>query len=186
MRYLFKVFFLMLIPLVSFGAEVMQTCQLGNQDTHVIKVTREKEIASSHIYALHYSGRPQYFFDSADASRGLSVHISCIGKKQRSLLVYGEFTSNFLQGFVIVRDHTTGKLHRLDFAERSPPKWVYMSNRQTLVIMETHGVTEYGKKKYVVYRRAHEDGAEVHVSGANALPAADGFEVVVLQGEPHK
>ncbi|MBY0239635.1 MAG: hypothetical protein K2X55_10010 [Burkholderiaceae bacterium] len=106
------------------------------------------------------------------------------GKKQHALVAYGEFTSNFLQGFVIVRGTPGGMLHRLDFAERSPPQWIYIGHDETLAIMPTHGRGEYGGRKYIVYRRANRDGAEADVSGADVLPPAGGFEVVQLTDEP--
>lgn len=146
--------------------QVVKTCQLGNRPMHAIQVAREQEIAASHIYTLRYGKTSQYFFESRDTSRGLSVHIACAGKKQHALVAYGEFTSNFLQGFVIARSPQSGKLHRLDFAERSPPQWRYIGNDETLVIMPTNGIGEYGARKYIVYRRANSDGAETGVSGS--------------------
>lgn len=179
-----KGIFFSLMPLTSFAADVVNTCQLGHERAHVIQVAREHEIAASHSYSLRYGTTTQYFFGSPDTSRALSVQIFCAGKKQHALVAYGEFTSNFLQGFVIVRGTPGGMLHRLDFAERSPPQWIYLGNDETLAIMPTHGRGEYGGRKYIVYRRANRDGAETDVSGSDVLPPADGFEVVPLTGEP--
>ena len=113
-------------------------------------------------------------------------HIACAGQKRRALVAYGEFTSNFLQAFVIVRSTQTGEFHRLDFVERSPPQWIYMGKDETQAIFPTCGIGEYGNKKYIVYRRANRDDAEAGIRGANILPPSSGFEVAQLPGGRHK
>jgi len=184
MRYFAQVVFLMPMMSVisSHSAHAVTTCRLGPAAAHVIKASREQEIAGSYIYTLRYARRTQYFYGSPDMSRGLSVQITCIGKRQRALITYGEFTSNFIQGFVIVRSPQTGEIHRLDFAERSPPQWLYTNNDETMVVIPNNGTVEYGNNKFIVYRRANRDGAEAGVRGVNALPPSRRFEVTQLQG----
>jgi len=182
MKYIFNSIIFSLIPLASFGAEVVETCQLGDRPAHIIQITREHEIADSYIYGFQYGDTPPYIYGDPNTSRGLSVHIACAGKKQHALVVFGEFASNFLQGFVIVRNRRSGKLHRLDFAERSPPQWLYIGRDETVVVLPAHGSVEYSGKKYIVYRRANRDGAQAAISGSDVLPPSEGFEVTQLKG----
>jgi hypothetical protein len=160
---------------------IVKICQLGPGAAHIIQAAREQEIAASYIYTFSYGGKPHYFFDSQDASRGLSMHIACAGRKRRALVAYGEFTANFLRGFVIVLSPQTGEFHRLDFVERSPPQWIYMGKDETLAIFPTNGIGEYGNKKYIVYRRANRAGAEAGIRGANVLPPSTGFDIAQLE-----
>jgi len=168
--------------ILSHSAHAITTCRLGPGAAQVIKASREQEIADSYIYTLRYAGRTQFFYGSADMSRGLSVHVACVGKRQHALVSYGEFTSAFSKGFVIVCNPQTGKIHRLDFAERSPPQWLYTNKDETLVVFPNNGTGEYGNTRFIVYRRANPDGAEAGVRGVNALPPSRRFEVTQLQG----
>lgn len=181
MKHFFKTVLFTVMPLAAVSADVIKVCPLGTSPAHTVKVVREHEIANSYVYKLRYAGASSYFYDSANESRGLSVRIACLGRKPRALVVYGEFSSNFIQGFVIARNHRTGRIDRLDFAERRPPQWVYLDKEETLVIVPTEGKGEYASKKYVLYRRANKEAADAEISGIDVLPSPGQFEVIRLE-----
>jgi len=173
-----------LIALASFNStadEIIKVCQLGDQPANTVKLMREQEIAESYLYTLHYSRKTEYFFGKPDDSRGLSVKAICAGKRERALVAYGEFTSNYLQGFVLVYNRLTGKLERMDFAEKNPPEWLYLGKNKTMVIVTTDGLGENGGKKYVAYRHIKGRLAEPEVEGMNTLPPHEGYDVIRLQ-----
>jgi hypothetical protein len=119
------------------------------------------------------------FFEDKDSSRGESVRIACVGLRTRALVVTGEFTANFLQGFVLSRNPISGVVERLDFAERRRPGWLYLSPSETDVVIATHGYGETNKK-FVVYRHYLGSDAEPQAVPMDELPARAGAEVVKM------
>lgn len=156
------------------------TCQLGSVPASTVKVTKRHPIFDTDIYELHYAGKTTYFFTDEEGSRGGPAKVICAGKKQRALVAYGEFTANYKQGFVLVFNHATGKIERLDFAEKAPPAWLYLSEHEAEVVLPTDGAGENGTTPYVVYRYIKGRKKQPEPEGLETPKPPAGFEVIQL------
>lgn len=151
------------------GAELVTSCPLSNAISHTIKVTKDHRISDTDVYKLHYAGKTVYFFDNEEDSRGGPVKIMCVrGKRQHLLVAYGEFGAGYPQGFVLIPNQVSGSFERLDFAERGAPQWLYLNEREAIVIVSTDGVGENGGTPYVAYR---------HIMGKAVVPVAEAVEI---------
>jgi hypothetical protein len=166
---------------VSAAAELVKTCNVGSKTGSRVDVVRDSKIADTYVYYLRQNGSTHPFFEDKDSSRGLSVQIACVGSHARALVVTGEFTSNFLQGFVLSRNPVNGVVERLDFAEKNQPTWLYLSPSETDVVIPTHGYGETNKK-FIVYRHFVGSGAEPQVVSMDELPVRAGAELIELGG----
>lgn len=151
-------------------AELVGSCDLGR--TMRVDVIRDERIADTHVYYLRQHGKKQPFFRERNISRGSSVQVDCVGQQLRALVVTGEFTSNFRQGFVIRANPKSGRADRFDFAEKSRPVWLYLALSESTVVIPTNGYGE-SNKKYVAYR---------HTIGSNAEPAVIALDELPDQG----
>jgi hypothetical protein len=164
------------------NAAVVKTCQVANGTSNTIKVVRERQIADTYIYTLHYSGKTEYFFDTPDGSRGGPVKVICAaGKKERALVVYGEFTANYQQGFALIYNHLTAKIERLDFAEKGPPEWLYLGKNEAIVIAPTYGFGENGGKPYAAYQHIKGRSEDRDPEGVDVPAAPPGYEAIKLK-----
>jgi hypothetical protein len=105
------------------------------------------------------------------------VRVACVGKDIHALVFSGEFTSNAVQGFVLTYAPSLGARGRLDFAEKTRPKWIFLSKRQTMVVIPTGGLGET-TKQYVTYRNATGSTDEAVVEGVDQIPELEGYEKV--------
>lgn len=112
-------------PLLARGAERVISCELGGKANSRVVAVRGAKIADTYVYSLRQGAPMQPFFGDQESSRGSAVQIDCAGQRNRALVVSGEFTSNFLQGFVLVRNPTSGATERFDFAEKNRPIQLY-------------------------------------------------------------
>lgn len=163
------------------AAERVTSCDVGGKMNSRVDVIRNSQIADTHVYYLRQDGKKRPFFGDKDSSRGSSVQIACVGSRARALVVSGEFTANFLQGFVLSRNPITGAVDRLDFAEKSRPAWLYLSPAETTVVIPMHGYGETNKK-FVVYRHLVGSTAAPQVVPMDELPAQAGADIIELDG----
>jgi hypothetical protein len=151
------------------AVDLVKTCQLVGGASHMVRVTRENQISDSYVYKLHYSGKTVYFFDDEKDSRGDLVQIICAeGKKERVLVASGEFSGGYRSGFALIYNRLTGKIERLDFAEKGAPEWLYLGANEAIVILPTYGLGENGATPYVAYR---------HIKGKAVQPEPERVEV---------
>lgn len=167
----------------SAAAELVKRCDVGSKASSRVDAVRDSKIADTYVYYLRQNGSARPFFEDRDSSRGASVRIACVGSHTRALVVSGEFTANFLQGFVLIRNPINGVVERLDFAEKNPPSWLYLSSSETDVVIRTNGYGETNKK-FIVYRHVTGVNTEPQVVPMNELPARAGAEVIELDGPP--
>ena len=165
----------------SAAAELVKTCDVGSKADSRVDALRDSKIANTYVYYLRQNGSTHPFFEDKDRSRGSSVQIACVGSHARALVVTGEFTSNFQQGFVLSRNPVNGMVERLDFAEKNRPAWLYLSPSRTDIVIPTHGYGETNKK-FIVYRHFVGSGAEPQVVPMDELPVRAGAEVIELGG----
>lgn len=161
------------------AAELVLSCKLGPGPSQSIAVVRDLKIASTHVYYLRHGKVRTPFFGSLDNSRGSLVHAECVGKKQRALIVSGEFTANALQGFVITNFPDSDRPERLDFAEKNRPIRLYLAPHEMLVVVATGGYGETDSK-YVAYRHVAGRGEQGEARAINDLPSPQGFDVLNL------
>jgi hypothetical protein len=161
------------------GAEVVIACDVGSGPTTRVEVVREAPIADTHIYLLRQKGKVAPIFSDAENSRGFSVRAACVGKNIHALVLSGEFTANAVQGFVLTYIPSFGPPGRLDFAEKTRPKWIFLSKRQTVVVIPTGGLGET-TKQYVTYRNATGSNDEAVVEGVDQIPELKAYEKVDL------
>lgn len=166
-------------PVISHASEVVQTCKLGTGPGLRVSVTRQAKAADSYIYAWRGPGGSHLFFESREASRGSAVRIICAGNDTHALVVFGEFTANALQGFVLRENPSTHRLDRLDFAEKVPPAWLFLGTSKTQLAFETGGYGETDKK-YVIYSKAIGSDGDADSYGEDILPAAEGTQAIRL------
>lgn len=178
-----QIFGLSLILVSSFASalEPVLSCDVGSKVKQRVEIVRDSEMASTYIYYVRRDGKLQPFFNNSDDSRGSDVHVACVGAQQRALVVSGEFTANFLQGFVLIRNPRDSKIERFEFAEKSPPGWLYLGTSKTLLVLPTHGIGEINKK-YIVYRHVIGAKKDADAFGVNQLPDVAKFEVIKLNG----
>jgi hypothetical protein len=162
-------------------AEVVKACDVGSGPTIRVEVVREAPIADTHIYLIRHDGKVSPIFADAENSRGFSVRVDCVGRKIHALVLSGEFTSNSVQGFVMTYDPSFGTPGRLNFAEKTRPRWIYLSKSQTMVVIPTDGLGET-TKPYVAYRNATGSNDGALVEGADQVPELEGYEKVDLVG----
>lgn len=176
-------FFVFLVFLsVSYAAKagVVTVCNVGSGKTTRVEVVREAPIADTYIYFLRERGKSTPIFGDRESSRGAFVKISCVGSKMRSLVLSGEFGANALQGFAITYRPEYRQLGRLDFAEKSRPKWLLLSKDETIVVIPTDGLGEISKK-YVAYRNRTGSRDEPTTIGVDHVPELVGYEKVELK-----
>ncbi|QYD69044.1 hypothetical protein KZJ38_01185 [Paraburkholderia edwinii] len=155
------------------GLEVVTICPLGNDGSHELRLLRDHSIDSSAIYCVSEDSRAptRIYPGEENQSRGDSAQALCIGKKERVLLVTGEFGSNYLQGVAIRYNTQAQRTERIDFAERERPSAVDLSSRGMLVVIPNTGRNE-SSRRYVIYRYVRGEGTHSEQTYSDRLPGA--------------
>ena len=179
MRVLILAIGLSLSSLVA-AADLVKVCDVGVAKRQRVEVLREEQIGSTYVYSIRHGGIVTPFFGDSEQSRGDPVSIVCVGKSTQALIVWGEFTANALQGFVLLSPAKGNSLERVDFAEKVPPGRLYLGRREVMVVFPTMGLGETNAR-YVVYRHAFGQLGSDHVESSNVLPSPIGFEVIQLE-----
>ena len=159
-----------LLPL-SASAESLQAvenCLLGTEPSTQIEVVKAQPIADSAIYYLQHKQQFNPVFASAELSRGAAMSIQCAGREEKALVVSGEFSANYLQGFALRYNSASHELERIDFAERNRPSWVYLNQSGMAVVFQNIG--NESSKKYLVYQYISGKGQAEAAYGTNKLP----------------
>lgn len=160
-------------------AEGFAACDLGGNPKTRVEVLREAPIADTYVYLLRQNGKATPIFFDVDNSRGAAVTAVCVGRANRALVLSGEFTANAVQGFVLTYKPANRKVGRLDFAEKSRPKWLFLGKNNVIVVIPTHGLGETSKK-FVAYRTQKGSVNASAGEGIDQLPKAKGYEKIDL------
>jgi hypothetical protein len=170
---------LSMAPAVS-AADLVKICDIGIAKRQRVEVLRESPIGSTYVYSTRHGGMVTPFFGGPEQSRGDSVSMRCVGIYAQALIVWGEFTANALQGFVLLSPPGGASVERLDFAEKVPPARLYLGRREVVVAFPTMGLGETNAR-YVLYRHAFGLHGGDQVEASNVLPSPTGFEVIQLE-----
>lgn len=169
---------LLAFPLLA-EADVVIACDVGSGPRMRVEVIREAPVADTYVYLLRQNGKSTPVFSDIEGSRGAAVSAVCVGRKNRALVFSGEFTANAVQGFVVTYKPQNQKIGRLDFAEKSRPKWLFLSKNETVIVMPTHGRGETSNK-FVAYRSQTGSDAAPVGEGIDLLPRANGYDKIDL------
>jgi hypothetical protein len=153
----------------SIAQTVVMRCDIGTPaHPQKVELLRSKRIADTHVYSIRLvpSRENQFLFADAQESRGSNVRYLCAGKDKKSLVVSGEFTSNFLKGVALV--YRQQRIEKLEFADRARPQWLYLGEDSIAVVMPTNGRGEV-PEKYVSYTHAFGDSQETQQKGLATL-----------------
>lgn len=183
MKTLLSVLMLSLLLPLSASAESLQAvenCLLGTEPSTRLSLLSAQPIADSAIYYLRHKQRPSPVFASAELSRGAAMSIQCAGREEKALVVSGEFSSNYLQGFAIRYNSASHELERIDFAERNRPSWVYLNRSGMAVVFQNSG--NESSKKYLVYQYISGKGQAAAAYGTNRVLADSTNIKITLSG----
>lgn len=163
------------------GSEVLASCVLGEARKLVVEVLANDKVDDTlavHLRTARHGTTALFPGDEPDESRGTSVQVQCKGKKEKVLVITGEFYgSGYPRGLVL--RYNGEKLQRLEFAERSPPRFLYlMPHRMALYIPQAYPDREQG---WTVYRYEATRGQDSDQSFATKLPGAGSGQKITLQ-----
>lgn len=159
-----------LLPLAA-SAETLKAvedCPLGTKPGTRVALLSAQPIADSAIYYLQQQQKLTPVFESAEMSRGAAVSIQCAGDKEKALVVSGEFSANYLQGFALRYNSVSHELERIDFAERNRPSWVYLNQSGMALVFQNIG--HESSKQYLVYQYISGKGQAEAAYGTNKMP----------------
>jgi hypothetical protein len=164
------------------GNEVLASCVLGKARKLVVEVLASDRVGNTftvHLRTAHHDGTATLFpAGEQDESRGTSVRIQCEGRKEKVLVITGEFYgSGYPRGLVL--RYNGEKLQRLEFAERSPPRFLYlMPRRMALYVPQPYPDREQG---WTVYRYNAKQGQVSDQAFATKLPGTGSGQKITLQ-----
>ncbi|WP_139179182.1 hypothetical protein [Lysobacter sp. yr284] len=172
---------LLLLSAAAHAGGAPFSCELGNaRDKRAVVVTAQDAESGAATYYLRYGGKPvQPAIRDIEHSRGLDARLSCVGRKRRAMLLFGEFGAGYPHGVVLSYNPATAAFERIDFAERALPSRIYLGERGSLVVIPTGGRGETDAR-YVVYRYAAGKGQDEESEATDELPATAGYTVIAL------
>jgi hypothetical protein len=155
------------------------TCKNGPQATKV-SLLAEKSIEGNQLYLQFGDQKEKAFTDLPGTD---FVGRIAMAKCVKGVLVFAlDYGSPYIKGAAIRlrhSGHATIQRERIDFAEKTTPGWLYISNEQMKIVIRNTGVG--ATSKYFVYSSAPEKGASDSAAEVNALPSkAAVFNVVRL------
>ncbi|WP_139791217.1 hypothetical protein [Chromobacterium violaceum] len=160
------------LPL-SANAETVQSCRISAQNT--ITISRDKKIADTYLYFIQSNNnKRELIFSTEEESRGSDVQAVCAGKRQKAVIVSGEFTSNYIKGLAI-NEHG-----RIDFAEKIRPAIAYTKASEMMVIFRTDKKWD-SSNIYTIYRLTENEKQSDESFGTDTKPSPRGYEITLLK-----
>jgi len=156
------------------------SCALGANHSESVSVNRGNKIANTHVYYLQRDHDSKLVFDGEESnSRGQSVSVGCVGKSEYVMILSGEFTANYVQGFAIRYNTLKKEWERIDFAEKARPQWVYINNQEMMVVIPNIGFEM--DKRFIVYRFVAGRGADEESFSSDTLPNSTDYQVIRIE-----
>jgi hypothetical protein len=167
--------FLFFLTLLSHATSLVKRCVIDEKSNTSISILREKNIGNTYIYYIQRNkDEKELLYSDQYASRGSQVKIQCAGRRNRFLIITGEFSSNYLQGAAITNNGDF--IDKFYFAERNLPIFLYSNGLTTLLIFSGKSQGEI-PNKFVIYKHKTGDQREAEIYGLDKLPAKANFEV---------
>jgi hypothetical protein len=158
---------------------MVETCSLGANNNSVVSIMKAHPILDSNIYYLQQQQqKPHPVFQSKEMSRGAEVLTLCAGQGEHVLIISGEFTSNYIQGFAVRYNVAANEFQRINFAERNRPKFIYLTENKMLVVFSN--TPNESSKKYLIYQYISGKGQSEAAYGADQLPRKTEAEKIIL------
>jgi hypothetical protein len=130
----------------------------------------------NHYYLNADGGSEPVFSSSIGANSSETVSLSkCIG---HTMIVSLESGSPYIQSLA-VRKTKNHVVEVIKMTDRFPPKWLYQKPHLIILVSQTHGLGEYGNKKYVIYSKTINSKIPT-VTYSNRLPSLDKYRVFTL------
>lgn len=170
------------ISAASTNRDLLMSCALGNAHDQVVDVLATDREGDTLTVTLRPGrlGRPSPLFPSEelDDSRGTSIRVQCVGKTENVLVITGEFYgSGYPRGLVL--RYNGGKLQRLEFAEHSLPRFIYLGSRDMrLYVSQAYPGRQRG---WTVYRYDATRGQYPEQEFVTKLPDAGTDQKIILQ-----
>lgn len=167
------------------SAATVKSCALGADGSEQVQVTRDHPIADTWQYSLTVSGKTEAIWGAQeDDSRGSSVHVQCIGKREKVLLIRGEFfAAAYPKGLLLRYFNSSKTWQRIEFAERLAPSKVYLGQTDTIVVFPNQG-PEYSLP-FVTYHAIAGKKSASSTHASKQLPKARGYQVLKLESGKH-
>lgn len=186
------------IPAGDTSFELVAVCELGQDHSQTLRILKNQPVADSHVYYIEGKKglRPLSFFaggnivkpyEALEHSRGSQVRVSCIGEKEKVLLISGEFWSNFINIFAFRYNTPHKEWQILYTAQRGEPSLVYLNNGEMRLIIPNPDMTAPGKynvRTHIIgkgYSRYDDKG---NLMDSDKLPDPAGFSVIPVMQTP--
>jgi len=162
-------FLLAAIPAI-YAAESVDTvisCRLDDGTHATLKA--ESRGLDGKALIVEVSGQTQpAFLDMPDMDYvGQIVLAICVGK---ALVFAQESGSPYLKGVVVRKNPQTHAEERINFAEKSLPRWLYLGRHEMLLIIPNEGYET--NKRYLVYRSVQGKGQPEESTPMDNLPVS--------------
>lgn len=157
-----------------------KSCALGANGSERVVVTRNHPIADTWQYSLSISGKTEAIWGAEnDGSRGASVQVQCIGKKEKVLLIRGEFfAAAYPKGLLLRYFNRSKTWQRIEFAERLAPIKLYLGQTDTILVFPNQG-PEYSLP-FVSYQAIMGKELPASIQASKTLPKTRGYQVFNL------
>ena len=129
------------------------------------------------ILSVRLEGKTERAFqDMPDIEFAGEVALAtCVDK---ALLYVLQGGSPYLKGELIRKNPRSQAVEHLYFAEKSLPGWVYLNERQMLLVFANEG--HETDKPYLVYRYISGEGQPSEPEASDHRPSAEGYSVIRL------
>lgn len=175
-----KSIFLIALLLGASAASATQLSEVRTCRTEAgspISLLAEKGLEGSRLYLKLDGQIKTAFTDMPDADFvGTVVMSTCAGHALIFAISYGP---PYLKGVVVRRNPVNHAVERIDFAEKSLPRWLYLSPTQMRLVIPNIG--NETASKYLIYDFASVKGQSNEPAASNVLPDKHGFNVAQLR-----
>lgn len=186
------------IPAGDTAFENVASCELGEDRSQTLRVLRSQPVGNSHVYyiesqkglrplSLFAGGNIVKPYEALEHSRGSQVRVSCVGEKEKVLLISGEFWSNFINIFTFRYNTPYREWQILYTAQRGEPSLIYLNNDEMRLIIPNPDDTASGKynvRSHIIGRGYSRYDDKGNLMDSDTLPDPAGFTVIPVRNNP--
>lgn len=163
-------------PAHAASLTLVRSCHLvdGSQMTLLAEATAD----GNRLHLQINEHTEKAFTDMPDADFvGTIVLVACI---DHSLVFAINYGSPYLKGAVVRKNPVSHRLERIDFAEKTLPRWLYVNSQEMQLIIPNIGYEV--QSKYIVYQFSAPDGQTTEPLATDTLPSRRGFKKLAITG----